>query len=460
MGDPREDEELRQPPRNAATIMAEIKSRVKKEVAANRDSDRPFYATVANFNNKCTAGQIASSSELSFLNSKVYGVPFNADSIVTHRKGILGKLVVKLKRKLLVSIWSSFAPQIEDAREFRIQLVRLLNDFSKYVDARDASNFWELIRKLDYDIAKTKDRVDMISDDEIATIRDIDTKLRLRMDELQRYFDAGGFDERIKTLERVTSGLESIIAKLPNNASVEAASEASNDGSNYEYLLLENRSRGSFKEISKRLSIYPPYFKDASLPVLDIGSGRGELLSLFKDEGIKAYGVDLDKSMVAEAVSHGNRALLGDAIAHLRSLPDGSLGGVIAIQVVEHLTRAQLSELFSLCKKKVAKGGKVIFETINPQSLTALSSNFYRDLTHVFPLHPDTLSYAMSNAGIKIEKVRMLSPVPREARLRKLGIDGYMTPIMANTAAIMNRNIEILNNLLYGYQDYCVIGEA
>ena len=87
----------------------------------------------------------------------------------------------------------------------------------------------------------------------------------------------------------------------------------------YSYLMLENRFRGSETNLTAHLSIYPPYFQGLS-DVLEIGSGRGELQSLFKQAGIASYGVDVDAAMVEAARERGHSIVEGDALAHLRQL--------------------------------------------------------------------------------------------------------------------------------------------
>ena len=66
----------------------------------------------------------------------------------------------------------------------------------------------------------------------------------------------------------------------------------------------------------------------------------GELLDLFRGAGIGARGIDTNESMVQECRERGLTADCDDAVAHLQRLPDESLDGVIAIQVVEHLEPA------------------------------------------------------------------------------------------------------------------------
>ena len=226
------------------------------------------------------------------------------------------------------------------------------------------------------------------------------------------------------------------------------------------YLLFENRFRGSKDEIARRLAIYPEIFKNAQAPVLEIGSGRGELQLLFKQGDIPSYGVDLDVVMVNVANSSGCTTQYGDAIAHLRGLADRSLGGLVAIQLVEHLTHAHLKELFELAKKKLRSGARVAFETINPQSVLALSSNYFRDPTHIWPLHPDTLAYMATLAGLKIVETKMLSPVSPNQLLKEIPSDSSHTHAVADAVSKINVSFQQLNRLLYGYQDYCLILEV
>jgi O-antigen chain-terminating methyltransferase len=132
----------------------------------------------------------------------------------------------------------------------------------------------------------------------------------------------------------------------------------------------------------------------------------------------------------------------------------------VAIQVVEHLTREQLKELCELVKRKVRPGGRIAFETINPQSLLALSSNYFRDPTHVWPMHPDTLGYMATLAGLRIIETKMLSPVAPNHLLKEIPIDSSHTPAVGDAINRINENIGQLNRLLYGFQDYCIVLEA
>jgi 2-polyprenyl-3-methyl-5-hydroxy-6-metoxy-1,4-benzoquinol methylase len=457
-------------------VMERIRAQIKSDISNPKVGTRAFIPTKPlDENGSRRAGELLHSEELRFLNANYQYARLNSDTIKSHRPGFIGKAIVKVKRKFLQLIWDGLLKEyFTNERDYQAHLVRFLNDIAKYTDARDAQNFWELVRKIDVDTTKALERIERIADEQSGDIRRVERELIENVDSLRRDLSGqltaiqGAFAQQraqIETVESVASGAEKIIAKLAvaNVAHLPAAAEASSLSENragYSYLLLENRFRGSEEEISRRVEPYAEVFSGVNKSVLEIGGGRGELQRIFKARGIDSYMVDVDAAMVEAASASGVRAQLGDGIAHLRSLEDHSIAGVIALQVVEHLTRAQLEELMDLSRRKVVAGGHVIFETINPQSVLALSSNYFRDPTHIFPMHPDTLKYMMELAGFASAEVRYLSPVAAEAQLREVPISEYMSPQWAYSVELLNHNVKQLNSLLYGYQEFCIIGRV
>jgi len=71
--------------------------------------------------------------------------------------------------------------------------------------------------------------------------------------------------------------------------------------------------------------------------VVDLGCARGEFLTALRDAGIPARGIDANAEMAAVARERGLDVAHGDALAFLESLPDESVGGLMAAQVVEHM---------------------------------------------------------------------------------------------------------------------------
>lgn len=463
------------------SIMAQIRDQVRTSVGNAKDSKLPFTPANADLNGADRkAGEILNSEELRYLNQNhVYPITSLRPETISSHRPIVGKFIVKLKRKILTLLWDGlFRPYFQAEKEYQSNLVRLLNDFAKYVDQRDGFIFWELIEKIDYDINKALTRIEQIGDEQSAarliTEREIYKTINSGLNQITTLdTHTRGIEARIEVLESVSRGLERVVTKITsgdNKIDTPPQSEESPSSSpqhspqvtpiDYSYLLLENRYRGSEQAISERLSYYPKFFKESKEPVLEIGCGRGELQQLFKDAGVPSYGIEMDPAMAQACADKGFKVLSGDGIAHLEGVKDGSLGGVIAIQVIEHLTQEQLRKLVSLCLKKVRSGGKVIFETINTESMVALARNYFRDPTHVFPLHPETMRFILELMGLKVVSVNKLSPYSEEATLKEIEVTEFMSPRWAVTIETLNRNIRRLNELLYGHQDYCIVAEV
>ncbi len=440
-------------PTDIPSLMAEIRENIRRDVENQRDKRPNFSLSSLKVSKANRGGDLQHSEELRFLNQNyALETKFTPAVIPTHRRGLIGKLLPKFKRlvrgffkKLVLNDY------LNAQRQFNENLVRYLNDIGKYVDDRDV----EVIRKIDVDVGRVTEWVGRIDDEKTCALLTIEQQLTSITQD---------FHSRVGVLDSMIRGLEGIVNNLPRytatNPPVVSENVDAPARADTSYLLLENRYRGGEGEIERRLSIYPDIFKRVPGTVLEIGSGRGELQRLFKKAGIPSYGVDLDTVMVNVANAHGCDTKYGDGIAHLRSLPDRSLGGLIAIQVVEHLTQTQLKELCDLAKAKLVQGAKIVFETINPQSMLALSSNYFRDPTHVWPQHPDTLGYLATLSGLKLVETRYLSPVSPNHLLKEIPIDSSHTPAVADAVRRINVNIQQLNKLLYGHQDYCLVLEV
>jgi SAM-dependent methyltransferase len=211
----------------------------------------------------------------------------------------------------------------------------------------------------------------------------------------------GELEERLTRVERRGA------VAAPQTVASQPAAAAVPD-----YFAFEARMRGSIADVRDRQRPYVDDFRDAA-PVLDVGCGRGELLGLLRDAGIEARGVDADADMVAYARGEGLDVEQADALAYLEALPDASLGGIFAGQVVEHLPPAVLLRLLELAARKLRPGGPLIAETINPLSPLALRS-YFADLTHAQPLVPETLALLARQAGFREVETRFLN-APRHA---------------------------------------------
>ena len=185
-------------------------------------------------------------------------------------------------------------------------------------------------------------------------------------------------------------------------------------------------------------------------PVVDLGCGRGEFLDLLIEEGVDAIGVEVDPRLVQALCDRGLRVDHVDAITWLRRCEDASLGGISMIQVIEHLTPQEVVDVVVLAREKVRPGGKIVIETLNPQSLYIFARAFYADPTHTNPIHPAYLAFLFNEAGFEDVRLDWRSPPASDEVLEAVPDDG-------DDARITNANIERLNALLFAPQDYALI---
>lgn len=228
------------------------------------------------------------------------------------------------------------------------------------------------------------------------------------------------------------------------------------------YVGFEDRFRGSQDEIRTRLADYLPMFEGAT-NVLDIGCGRGELLDLFRDNGIGARGIDINHSMVEVCRERGLTADRADAVGFLQSLPDDSLDGLIAIQVVEHLDPTYLTRLIETAFHKLQPGAPLVLETLNPACWVAFFESYIRDITHRWPLHPDTLRYLVQASGFSSVSIQFRAPVPEADRLESVPVlpprEGREhNPTLVDLVDIVNSHANKLNSRLFTFMDYAAIG--
>ena len=248
---------------------------------------------------------------------------------------------------------------------------------------------------------------------------------------------------------RLDQFLEEAKKRLPeplDGQQVEALVEESPHLWDATYLHFEDEFRGSREDIKQRVSVYLPRFRSAqagteAAPILDLGCGRGELLEVLRADGLVASGVDTNRAAVEHCRERGLHVELRDAFEALRKIPDGTLGGLAALHVVEHLPFPLVLKLLDESLRVLRPGGVAVFETPNPTNVLVGSANFYIDPTHRNPVHPLTLRHLMEARGLDRVETIFLHSAPASARL-------------AEDSEVARR----FNEHFYGPQDYAIVG--
>src|SRR5687767_4389340 len=227
------------------------------------------------------------------------------------------------------------------------------------------------------------------------------------------------------------------------------------------YVGFEDRFRGSEDEIRSRQQDYVQYFAGQS-DVLDVGCGRGEFLDLLREKGIRARGLDLNPEMVEVCKSRGLDVTGTDALSYLKGTGDKSLGGLIAVQVIEHLKPSYLAEMLAVAYDKLRPGSRFVLETINPTCWVAFFESFIRDLTHEKPIHPETLQYLLQASGFSNVEIVYRAPIAEGGKLRRVTArpEHYgdtAQDALTELVSSFNSNVDRLNGRLFSYQDYAAI---
>jgi SAM-dependent methyltransferase len=317
----------------------------------------------------------------------------------------------------------------QDVSRIATALIVFLQQITPFVDTKDR----ELASEMAGRVNRVEQRLEPIAE------------MRTQIGVVQRALQA---------LRRADGGPQSPVSPQP--------SALGND--DLTYVAFEDEFRGSADAIQERLRAYVPIFAGAS-DVLDLGCGRGEFLAALKEAGVSARGVDANGDMAGAARDRGLDAVQGDALAYLAGLADASLGGLVATQVVEHLRPAYLMQLLAAAAHKLRPGAPVVVETINPACWLAFFSSYIRDITHVRPIHPDTLQFLLRASGFERVQIRYSAPVPDSMKMKTIDLPADVlvsrdpsSLALAQVAHTINANAVILNNLMFTHLDYAAIG--
>jgi len=139
---------------------------------------------------------------------------------------------------------------------------------------------------------------------------------------------------------------------------------------------------GAAMALVYRRDIRPNLPADRATRILDIGCGQGELVrQLALDGYVNAAGVDISPEQVAAAHAAGNASVeVGDLLEVLeRRIGDCEV--VLALDLVEHLTKKEVFRTFDRVFGALSPGGLFIARV--PNAVSPFGGNYrYGDFTH------------------------------------------------------------------------------
>jgi len=442
---------------NVESIMKKIRENISKRKKDGTYNQNELKIIDENFSaGFCAKKNI--SEDFEFMRECVIR---NENYVISSHRPLMGKFLIKGRQMVHGEVRRYVDPMFSMQTEFNRSTDHSLNAFNERLTNLE-NQINDIVDQVRLEIDGKVNQLRPEMDDKIDQVRlEIDGKV----DQLRPEMDDKIVNELDSLLSSVSSDLENKawLAQILESKNRSASKRDSinnslqNQDTGLNYFVFEDKFRGPREAIIEKQNVFLSYFEGCK-NVLDIGCGRGEFLETMRENGIGAHGVDSDESMVEYCRSKGLEVEYGDALDYIQRLEDSSIDGIFIDQVVEHLEPNYLIKLLELCFQKMKYGFYIVAETVNPLSFSAFA-NFYIDLTHLKPVHPETLKFLLESTGFRELEITFSSPLSEEEQLKKIPIREEMSNAEKHQVETYNWNIERLNATLYGAQDYALIGK-
>jgi 2-polyprenyl-3-methyl-5-hydroxy-6-metoxy-1,4-benzoquinol methylase len=170
---------------------------------------------------------------------------------------------------------------------------------------------------------------------------------------------------------------------------------------NYIHTALGNGAQSKQKIALFRKNYQQYLSKDKSIRILDIGPGKGEMLTMLSESGYSNIeAIDISKSVVDYIQLLGYKVTLATDLCEFLKANQNSFALITMCDVLEHIPKNQTIMIIEAIKDALTEDGTVIIQVPNMQSIVA---NIFRydDFTHEMGYTERSLIQALSIASFK-----------------------------------------------------------
>jgi 2-polyprenyl-3-methyl-5-hydroxy-6-metoxy-1,4-benzoquinol methylase len=130
---------------------------------------------------------------------------------------------------------------------------------------------------------------------------------------------------------------------------------------------------------------------DTSLPVAEVACGHGSFLHWLKSRGYtNVTGIDSSPQQIEFARQVGVTVEQDDMNHWLACQPQNRFASIIAIDLIEHLSKDDFMEMLNASHAALSPGGSLIMRLPNGDS-PLVGMNLFNDITHVWTYTPNAL---------------------------------------------------------------------
>lgn len=263
----------------------------------------------------------------------------------------------------------------------------------------------------------------------------------------------------IHTMKQKVAVISNDVGLRGGNGQDGSKHEASADEHAYDNLYYDHQQtfRSSGKKELEKFDLYLEYFRSAESPVVDLGCGNGEFLKYLEDNGIDALGVELSETMVESCEAKGLTVVKSDVLEWLSRQKETSYKAVFCSHMLEHMEAGEIQHVIHEIHRLLVDGGMCIVETINPESIYALTHAYFLDPTHKTPIPWKLMQFYFEATGFRETEVRLLSEAAEREKLQAVDLESAVPATIESSFIRLNRDIEKLNDFLFGHYDYAVV---